>query len=158
MDTPSGLTVTEVAEADLGDLTASMLAYARFYAQDPSVDDLVAMARAFLTGAGGTQLVARASPHGELVGHATVLWSWDTTLGLPLAVMEDLFVAPGSRSAGVGRALLEACRELAAQRGCRWLQWQTAPDNTTAQRLYDSLGGDRSQWLTYRVPTEGPSA
>lgn len=158
MDTPPGFTVTEVAEADLGDLATSMLAYARFYGEEPSVDDLVAMARTFLAGAGGTQLVAREATHGEVVGHATVLWSWDTTLGRPLAVMEDLFVDPGSRSRGVGRTLLEACRELAAQQGCRWLQWQTAPDNTTAQRLYDSLGGDRSQWLTYRVPTEGPSA
>ena len=158
MDAPTDLTITQVAEADLGDLAASMLAYARFYGEEASVDELVAMARVFLAGAGGTQLIARAATHGEVVGHATVLWSWDTTLGLPLAVMEDLFVDPGARSGGVGRALLEACRELAADRGCRWLQWQTAPENTTAQRLYDSLGGDRSQWLTYRVPAGGPSA
>ena len=34
-------------------------------------------------------------------------------------------------------------RALAAERGVQWLQWQTAPDNATAQRLYDSLGGER---------------
>ncbi|GAA4710945.1 GNAT family N-acetyltransferase [Pedococcus ginsenosidimutans] len=156
MDTAPGPTVTEVGEADILDLAPSLLAYARFYGEDPDPDDLVAMASAFVATGAGTQLLARDGA-GEVVGHATVLWSWDTTLGLPLAVMEDLFVRPDARSLGVGRALLVACRALAADRGCRWLQWQTAPDNTVAQRLYDSMGGDRSPWLTYRIPT-GPSS
>ena len=157
METPSPLNVTVVAEADVDDLAPSMLAYARFYGEEPSVDDLTTMAQAFLATSSGTQLIAR-DASGDTVGHATVLWSWDTTLGLPLAVMEDLFVGPDSRSRGVGRTLLEACRALAADRGCRWLQWQTAPDNAVAQRLYDSLGGDRTQWFTYRLPTGVPSA
>ncbi|GAB3073034.1 GNAT family N-acetyltransferase [Pedococcus soli] len=157
MAPPAEVTVATVTEQDLEDLVPSMLSYARFYREDPSVADLEAMARAFLTGAGGTQLIAR-DAQGHAAGHATVLWSWDTTLGLPLAVMEDLFVHAESRSHGAGRALLEACRGLAADRGCRWLQWQTAPDNARAQRLYDSLGGDRSEWFTYRLPTGVPSA
>ena len=157
MTSSSGLTVAVATEADLADLAPSMLAYARFYREDPSVEDLAAMARAFLASGVGTQLIAR-DADGRPAGHATVLWSWDTTLGLPLAVMEDLFVHASSRSMGAGRALLEGCRSLAADRGCRWLQWQTAPDNARAQRLYDSLGGDRSEWFTYRLPTGVPSA
>lgn len=157
MDTSAALRVTEVTEADLDDLAPSMLAYAGFYGEDPSPDDLTAMSRAFIATGSGTQLIARA-PTGTVVGHATVLWSWDTTLALPLAVMEDLFVVSATRGQGVGRSLLEACRALALDRGCRWLQWQTALDNSTAQGLYDSLGGDRTQWFTYRVPTREPSA
>ena len=157
MDTPAEVTVTVVTEADLADLAPSMLSYARFYREDPSVDDLVAMARALIESGAGTQLIARGAD-GHPAGHATVLWSWDTTSGLPLAVMEDLFVHADSRSRGAGRALLEACRTLAAERDCRWLQWQTAPDNERAQRLYDGLGGDRSQWFTYRLPTKVASA
>lgn len=157
MATPVEVTVTVVAQADLGDLAPSMLAYARFYGEDPSVEDLAAMALAFLATGNGTQLIARDGDDAP-AGHATVLWSWDTTLGLPLAVMEDLYVHTDHRSKGAGRALLEACRSLAADRGCRWLQWQTAPHNSRAQRLYDSLGGDRSEWLTYRLPTGAASA
>ena len=151
MDAATGARVTTVVEADLTELGPSLLEYARFYGEDPAPEDLHAMASAFLTDGSGTQLVARVD--GVVVGHATVLWSWDTTLGLPLAVMEDLFVRAAARRLGVGRALLEACRELAAGRGCRWLQWQTAPDNAVAQALYDSLGGQRSTWYTYRLPT-----
>ena len=156
MDSASGLTVTEVGEADMADLAPSLLAYARFYGEDPATDDLTAMARALIATGAGTQLAAR-DRVGEVVGHATVLWSWDTTLGLPLAVMEDLFVRPDARSLGAGRALLDACRGLAATRGCRWLQWQTAPDNVVAQRLYDSLGAERSTWYAYRLPTDRPA-
>ncbi|GAA2735151.1 hypothetical protein GCM10009867_16820 [Pedococcus aerophilus] len=157
MNEPAELTVAVVTEEDLDDLAPSLLAYARFYREDPSVDELTSMARALIATGGGTQLIAR-DGDGAVAGHATVLWSWDTTLGLPLAVMEDLYVHADHRSQGAGRAVLEACRSLAADRGCRWLQWQTAPDNERAQRLYDSLGGDRSEWLTYRLPIGVPSA
>ncbi len=31
--------------------------------------------------------------------------------------------------------------------------WETAPENVTAQRLYDRLGAQRSTWLTYELGT-----
>ena len=27
--------------------------------------------------------------------------------------------------------------------------WETEPDNATAQRLYDSLGAGRTEWVAY---------
>lgn len=29
------------------------------------------------------------------------------------------------------------------------LEWATAPDNKTAQRLYDATGAERSEWIEY---------
>lgn len=139
---------------DLPALLPLLRGYSSFYGPDPDDDALLAMARAFCEGGGagygGTQLLARAES-GEPVGFATVLWSWDTTAGSPLAVMEDLFVTEGTRGEGVGRMLLEACAALARDRGYRELAWETAPDNTRAQRLYDATGAERSSWFAYRL-------
>jgi ribosomal protein S18 acetylase RimI-like enzyme len=57
------------------------------------------------------------------------------------------------RGHGVGRALIEASLAVARERGNPFLEWATAPDNHTAQRLYDSTGAHRSTWLTYELPT-----
>ena len=147
-----------VTADDLADLLPLMRAYCTFYESDPSDDDLRAMSRALLVeAAGGTQLIAR-DGSGVALGHATMLWTWDTTDAKPLAVMEDLFVAAHARGRGVGAALIEACRQQAADRGRRWLAWETAPDNETAQRLYDGLGAQRSTWYSYRLPTDRPAS
>ena len=38
-----------------------------------------------------------------------------------------------------------------AERGAAWVEWSTAPDNHTAQRLYDSLTEEKSTWLSYEL-------
>ncbi len=157
MDADPALRIAPAAEDDLPDLLESMVAYGTFYGTQAREDDLVSMGRAFLAADGpGTQLVAR-DGQGRLVAHATILWSWDTTAGLPVATMEDLYVAAGARGAGVGRALIEACCAHAAERGIGWLQWETAPDNHAAQHLYDTLGATRDSWYSYRLPTAPPA-
>lgn len=156
MDQPA-VVVAPVTADDLADLLPLMRAYCAFYESDPPDEHLHAMATAFLAeGAGGTQLIAR-DASGRALGHATVLWSWDTTLGQPLAVMGDLFVTAHARGRGVGAALIAACRRLAADRGGSWLAWETAPDNETAQRLYDGLADRAGTWLAYRLPTGHPA-
>jgi GNAT superfamily N-acetyltransferase len=154
---PGDVEVALVTPDDLVDLLPLMRAYCTFYESDPADEALRAMATAFLDEAsGGTQLIAR-DTSGSALGHATLLWSWDTTLGEPLAVMEDLFVTREARGRGVGAALIGACRRLAADRGIRWLAWETAPDNAIAQRLYDGLGAHRGTWYAYRLPTTDPA-
>ena len=65
--------------------------------------------------------------------------------------MNDLFVAEAARGRGVGRALIEASAAVARERGAAHLEWATAPDNHTAQRLYDSTGAERSDWVEYEL-------
>jgi GNAT superfamily N-acetyltransferase len=149
-----GTVVRPSTVEDLPDLLPLLRGYGAFYGAHPDDEALLGMARAFCEGTGGgSQLVARAQS-GDLVGFATVLWSWDTTTGSPLAVMEDLFVDDQTRGRGVGRALLEACAGLARGRGYRALAWETAPDNARAQHLYDATGAERSTWLAYRLPLD----
>ena len=65
--------------------------------------------------------------------------------------MNDLYVDESTRGQGVGRALIEATAEVARERGAPFIEWSTAPDNHTAQRLYDSTGAQRSEWLSYEL-------
>jgi ribosomal protein S18 acetylase RimI-like enzyme len=71
---------------------------------------------------------------------------------LRVVIMNDLYVKPAARGRGVGRALVEACRERAREHGAAGLEWETEPRNTRAQRLYESLGADRSEWVAYWLP------
>ena len=65
--------------------------------------------------------------------------------------MNDLFVSPAARGQGLGAALIEECRRFAAERGAGKLAWQTAPGNETAQRLYESVGATREEWIDYHL-------
>ncbi len=90
---------------------------------------------------------------GALVGFACVYWTFSSISAAEIALMSDLFVAGGMRGHGIGRALIEAAVEAARARGLHHLEWFTAPDNTTAQRLYDTTGAERSTWIAYEIPT-----
>jgi ribosomal protein S18 acetylase RimI-like enzyme len=67
--------------------------------------------------------------------------------------MNDLFVDPAGRGGGYAEALIAACVDHARERGAASLEWQTAKDNHRAQAVYDRIGGTRSEWLDYSLPT-----
>jgi GNAT superfamily N-acetyltransferase len=60
-----------------------------------------------------------------------------------LWILNDLFVAPEARRAGVGRALLERARQFAEETHAKGLTLQTAIDNYTAQAVYEAMGWQR---------------
>jgi ribosomal protein S18 acetylase RimI-like enzyme len=89
---------------------------------------------------------------GELVGFATLYWFHSSTQARDSVLMNDLFVAENVRRGGVGRGLIDACLAVTRERGAAHLEWYTAPDNRTAQRLYDSYpGSEQSTWYAYEV-------
>jgi GNAT superfamily N-acetyltransferase len=55
-------------------------------------------------------------------------------------LIRDLFVDPRRRRTGVARALLDAVRAAAEQRGALRLTLQTEDDNVAALRLYERYG------------------
>jgi GNAT superfamily N-acetyltransferase len=125
-----------------------MRAYCDFYETAPSEDALRALAETLIDDpqGAGVQLIARdESEEGDALGFATVYWMWSTTRAARIAVMNDLFVAPAARRRGVGEALIAASLDVARERGAV----QTAPDNRTAQTLYERVGGIRESWYDY---------
>ena len=55
-------------------------------------------------------------------------------------LLSDLFTASQARGRGVGTLLMNAARDFALATGAKGLILETATDNHTAQRLYESLG------------------
>ena len=146
--------VRRIDEASLGEVEPLFEAYQRFYEVEEIDRD---RNRSFLERFVGTDRegwLFGAYGDDEILGftclhrHKSSLRAADTVL------MYDLFVAPEARGQGVGRALIEKALEVARDSGAVCLEWSTAPDNTTAQRLYDSMpGSERSTWITYEIPT-----
>jgi len=145
--------ITVVGRTDLADLLPLLRAYCDFYEVTPTDEALLAMAEALIDRPDreGVQLVAR-DADGAAVGFATVFWTWQTLEAARVAVMNDLFVVPGSRGTGLADALIRACAERARAHGAVELVWQTALDNARAQAVYDRLGARRSRWLDYSLP------
>ena len=153
MSAADGPTIAAVGEGDLGDLLPLMRAYCDFYEVAPSDEDLLALSRSLIADPerDGIQLIARGAD-GAALGFATIFWTWSTTTAARIAIMNDLFVAPAARGARLGETLIAACADRCRARGVTSLNWQTAPDNTRAQALYDRIGARRSQWLDYDLP------
>jgi GNAT superfamily N-acetyltransferase len=148
-------TVEVVRSADLDDLLPLMRAYCDFYETAPHDAELLALSRAALDDPDheGVQLIARDAA-GAAVGFASVFWSWDTTEGARIGIMNDLYVSPPARGTGLAERLIATCAERSRARGARRLEWETAPDNARAQSVYDRIGGVREPWLVYTLPTE----
>jgi GNAT superfamily N-acetyltransferase len=90
---------------------------------------------------------------GQLVGFACLYWTFSSVRAAEIALMSDLFVAERTRGRGIGRALIAGAADATRHRGLRHLEWYTAPDNATAQRVYDATGAKRSTWVAYVIPT-----
>jgi GNAT superfamily N-acetyltransferase len=145
------LTISRVTGEDLGELLPLVRAYCDFYEVSPPDDALLDLSRALIGDPGheGVQLVARDS--GDLVGFATVYWSWNTLIGARIGVMNDLYVIPAARGTGAAEALIRSCLDECREHGAAELTWQTAKDNARAQRVYDRMGASRAEWVDYSL-------
>ena len=92
---------------------------------------------------------------GEPAGFALFFHNFSTFLGRPGIHLEDLYVTPGLRGRGVGRAMLAYLARLAKERGCGRLEWSVLDWNEPAIKLYKSIGAiPMDDWTTYRVTGE----
>jgi GNAT superfamily N-acetyltransferase len=86
---------------------------------------------------------------GHVVGLTHYLFHRSTTLLAPICYLQDLFTVPEMRRTGLGRALIEAVYQRAAQAGSSRVYWQTHETNLVARRLYDQVA-ERSGFIVYR--------
>jgi len=148
---PSEVRVEPISAQQLETLLPMIAAYQRFYeVEDVDEERNRAFFSRFLTPSEDGVLLG--AWRGEkLVGYACLYWHFTSLVPAETVLMNDLYVDPAHRGEGIGRALIEASAQVARDRGAHHLEWATAPDNRTAQRLYDSTGAERSEWVEYEL-------
>jgi GNAT superfamily N-acetyltransferase len=146
-----GIRVESITESRLDALLPLTAAYQRFY-EVADIDDernRVFFARFIDPSADGILLGAW---HDEqLVDYACLYWSFTSLVPAETALMNDLYVEESKRGKGIGRALIEASAAAGRERGAHRLEWVTQVENRTAQRLYNSTGAERSEWIEYEL-------
>ena len=148
---PEALEIAAVPAALFERLLPLIAAYQRFYeVEDVDEERNRSFFRRFLAPSEDGMLLG-ARREDRFVGYACLYWHFSSTLAAESVLMNDLYVEPGQRGRGVGRALIEASAAVARERGAAQLEWATAPDNLAAQRLYDSTGAERSEWISYEL-------
>ena len=92
---------------------------------------------------------------GAVVGFALWYVTFSTWRGRPGLWLEDLFVRPGARGSGLGRALLQALAQVCVERGWSRFEWWVLDWNAPAIGFYRSLGAvPQDEWTTFRVDGE----
>jgi GNAT superfamily N-acetyltransferase len=134
--------VTRATVDDIETIAPLFDAYRQFYQQPGDLDG----ARAFLTERlerGESVIFLARLDDGTPAGFTQLYPIFSSTTMRRAWLLNDLFVAPAARRAGVGRALLERAHAFARETNSKELMLQTAVDNLPAQRLYESLGWQR---------------
>ena len=89
---------------------------------------------------------------GRCVAFALYFTTFSTFLSRPGLYLEDLFVEPAHRGAGIGKALLAHLAALALERGCGRFEWRVLDWNEPSIRFYEALGATMlREWLLARV-------
>lgn len=145
------LRIEAASQENFDDLLALIAAYQTFYKVDDidSVQNRIFFSQFLSKPEDGQQFIAY---HGDMaVGFTTLYFPYSSTQASRFALMNDLFVTYQVRGQGIGAALIEKAREVAAANGFDSLAWMTAKDNATAQHLYDRFDVHKSAWYEYTV-------
>lgn len=89
----------------------------------------------------------------EGVALGMVNWVIHRTTWSPknICYLQDLFTVAESRGTGIGRKLIEAVNQMAREKDCFRVYWQTHESNLQGQALYDKVA-DKSGFIVYRQP------
>jgi len=85
-------------------------------------------------------------------GFALFFHNFSTWRGKRGLYLEDLYVEPASRGAGLGKALLIHLAKIAVERDCARFEWWVLDWNEPALKFYASLGAKpMNEWTVHRV-------
>jgi GNAT superfamily N-acetyltransferase len=158
MGAPSShqLTIRPTTAEDLPALLELIRELAQFERLEHEVEATVkSLSEAFF----GPQAVASAllaNVDGQTVGYAIYYFTFSSFLGRRGLWLDDVYVRPAFRQRGVGRALIKAVAQIAAERQCGRLEWTALNWNQNALDFYRTLGMQvMDEWVLLRLKADG---
>ena len=89
---------------------------------------------------------------GEVVGMAVWFLNYSTWRGTHGIYLEDLYVTPEHRHAGIGTALMAELASIAVERGYQRFEWWVLDWNEPAINVYRRLGAESmDEWTVQRM-------
>ena len=147
-------TVRQAVLADLSVLAPLFDGYRQFYGRAADV----AAAESFLRERfdHGESVIFLAHAAGAPAGFTQLYPSFSSVSLARTFILNDLFVVPGQRRAGVGSALLRAATEHARSLGAVRVTLNTDIQNTSAQAVYEARGWNRDhEYFVYHFAPQG---
>ena len=96
---------------------------------------------------------------GAPVGFALWFLNFSSFRGRNGIYLEDIFVQPGYRGKGIGKAFFGHLAGVAAREGARRLAWTVLDWNTPAIKFYQGMGATPNDgWTEYRLQGEALKA
>ena len=141
--------IREVRAADFEEWRELFLAYGEFYETTFS-DQILEGVWAWLLSDQHPLHGFVANDRGRIVGFAHLQRQWDTFEAGAAWFLDDLYVLPEARGAGIATALIEHARHHATTEGGGTMRWITAATNQTAMKVYDRLA-KRTSWVMYEM-------
>lgn len=89
---------------------------------------------------------------GQPAGYATFTFDYSTWDAGYFLHLDCLYLEPGYRGQGIGETLLRRLQQLAAEKGCVNVQWQTPDFNEGAIRFYKRMGGTGREKVRFILP------
>ncbi len=145
------LIIERATSADLEALLPLVAAYRAFYEQGAdTIRERALIAQHLNT---GTSTIFIARRDGNAVGFAQLFQTFSTVWLGPSLILEDLFVEPSERGAGIATKLLERAITYSRETSAVGMFLETAMDNLGAQRVYERAGWTReSRFYKYNAP------
>jgi GNAT superfamily N-acetyltransferase len=96
---------------------------------------------------------------GDVVGLALWFLNFSTWRGTHGVYLEDLYVRPEHRGAGLGRELLRTLAAVCVERGYSRLEWSVLDWNTPSIEFYRAAGAvPMDEWTVFRLTDDALTA
>lgn len=92
---------------------------------------------------------------GKAVGYAMIYERYSSFAAQPTLWLEDMYVTPGARKRGLGKALMREVAREAQRRGCARAEWAVLDWNTEAMKVYEAMGATKKPWVWYELDADG---